>query len=196
MEQVFHSLESIEKLEPGLREFLKNNLKLTRPAKNTFLLKEGEIANTIGFIEKGVVRGFRTKENDTERTIWFMMEYDIFISIRSFLKQVPATETVQTLEPCVIYSLTFQKYQELLKKYRSFQLHRAELLEKYYLLNEERENMRQQEGKFERLCFLMEHYPGLIGRVPEKYLASFIDTTPTYYSELKSKYLEMQQGKK
>lgn len=193
MEQVLNFLDNIEPLEASLKTYLKDNLKPSTPPKDAFLLQEGNIAHKIGFIEKGLIRGFRTGKNDNERTIWFMKEGDIFISIRSFLKQVPARETIQTLEPCIIYSLTFSQYKEVLDRFPSFQLHRAEILEKYYLLNEEREDMRQQENMLERMSFLMEHYPELIGRVPEKYLASFIDTRPSYFSDLKNKYLEQQK---
>lgn len=196
MEQVLDFLDHIDPLEPGLRDFLKRKLRRSIIQKDAILLKEGMIANTISFIEKGLVRGFRSLENDIERTIWFMMEGDVFISVRSFLRQIPANETVQTIEPCITYSLTFQEYKEALGKYRSFNLHRAELLQKYYLLSEERNEMRQQKDKFAQLCFLMENFPHLNGRVPDKHLASFINVRPSYFSELKDKYIEQKKNKR
>lgn len=185
MEKVIAFLDRIDPLEPGLALYLKDKLKTKRPDKGSILLREGDIADEISFIEKGVIRGFRTIKNDTEKTSWFMREGDVFISIRSFLTRKPATETIQTLEPCIIHRLTYAELKWAYEKYPSFHRHRAELLEKYYLLSEEREHMRQQKSKIDRFRFLLEHYPDLINRVPDKYLASFIDTTPQYFSDLK-----------
>jgi len=195
MEQVLNFLDSINPLEDGLRSFLKNNLRKSTPQKGAILLQEGTVARHINFIEKGIIRAFRSGNNDKERTTWFMMENDVFISIRSFLKQMPAKETIETLEPCLLYGLTFPLLQEALRRYPSFHFHRAEILEKYYLLNEEREDMRQEANKFDAFCYLMENYPKLVGRVQDKYLASFINVRPSYFSELKDKYLEQKKNK-
>lgn len=189
MEQVLAFLDSYGPLDDRLREYLRNNLKPTRVPKDIILLKEGSVAGTIGFIEKGVIRGFRTLKGDFEKTNWFMVELDVFASVLSFFKQVPARETVQTLEPCIIHTLRFDQYQAALKLSPSFQRNRAEILEKYYMQSLEREDMRH-EKIYERFCYLMKNYPNLVGRVLDKHLASFIGTTPTYYSDVKRQYFE------
>lgn len=187
MEQVFPLLDGIGPLDDGLRDYFRSALKTTRPGKDTILVKEGSVARTIGFIEKGLIRGFRTEE-DSEHTSWFMKEGDVFCSVKSFFTQTPANETVQTIEPCIIHSLTFDQYKYSYTKYPYFNLHRAELLLKYYLMSLEREEMRQQ-GAYERICYLMEHYPDLEKRVADKYLASFLSLTPAYYSNRKNEYV-------
>ena len=118
-----------------------------------------------------------------------MREGDVYISIRSFFKQLPATEVVETLEPCKITSLRFDQYKHAYKTHKSFQEHRAELLEKYYLLAEEREEMRQKK-KFDRFCHFLDHYPGLIDRALDKHIASFLGLTPNYFSSVKEGYLK------
>ena len=188
MEKVINFLDHIALLEPGLRAYLIDKLRTKHLDKDVILLREGDIADEICFIEKGVIRGFRTMKNDTEKTSWFMREGDVFISIRSFLTRKPATETIHTLEPCIIHRLLYAELKRAYELYPSFHRHRAELLEKYYLLSEEREHMRQQKSKIDRFRFLLEHYPDLINRVPDKYLASFIDTTPQYFSDLKRRF--------
>jgi CRP-like cAMP-binding protein len=186
MEQALLFLDDIELLHENMRNFLTSSLKTIRPAKDAYLLREGEIANRLGFIEKGLLRGFRTTKTGKESTSWITKEGDIFASIRSLFKQVPSRETIQTLEPCIIHTLAIDKLLVAFKQ-PSFQKHRAVILEKYYIQSVEREDMRQEQA-FERLCFLMEYYPDLVGRVPDKYLASFLNLTPTYFSHLKSKY--------
>ena len=79
MEKVLQFLDTYDNLEPGLRDYLFSILKTTQPKKAEILVKEGSIAKSIGFIEKGLVRGYRTREDGTEFTCWFMQEGDIFI---------------------------------------------------------------------------------------------------------------------
>jgi CRP/FNR family transcriptional regulator, anaerobic regulatory protein len=138
MEQVLAFLETYGPLDDRLREYLLKHLKRDEVPKDTILVKEGSVAQKIGFIEKGVIRGFRTLTGDFEKTNWFMVEMDVFASVLSYFKQVPALETVQTLEPCIIYTLKFDQYQAVLKLSPSFQCHRAEILEKYYMQSLER----------------------------------------------------------
>jgi CRP/FNR family transcriptional regulator, anaerobic regulatory protein len=194
MEQVLAFLETYGPLDDRLREYLLNHLRKTELAKGTILVKEGSVAGTIGFIEKGVIRGFRTLKGDSEKTNWFMVEGDVFASVLSLFQQQPAREAVQTLEPCIIHTLRFDQYKAALKLSPSFQRQRAEILEKYYMQSLEREDMRH-EKIYERFCYLMQHYPDLVGRVLDKYLASFIGTTPTYYSDVKRKYFK-RHGKR
>jgi CRP-like cAMP-binding protein len=188
MEPVLNFLNSIAPLEEGLRDYLSSVLKTTNPPKDTILLREGSILRTIGFIEKGLIRGFKKMDNGSEKTTFFMKEGDVFVSVRSYFRQIPAKEALETLEPCIIDSITYSQYKQALKRYPSFHEHRAELLEKYYVLGDEREEMRQQHYVYDRFCYLVTHYPDLIDRVPDKFLASFIGTSSSYFSNLKSQY--------
>jgi hypothetical protein len=117
-----------------------------------------------------------------------MKEGDVFISVRSFLRQIPAKETLETLEPCIIHNITYAQYRHVLKHHPSFHEHRAELLEKYYILGDEREEMRQLRNVFDRFSYLVKNYPDLIDRVPDKFLASFIGTSSSYFSKRKSQF--------
>ena len=187
MEPVFQLLEAIATLEPGLRDYLYSVLKTTKPPKNEILIREGDIARTIGFIEKGMVRGYQIEENGDEFTSWFMTAGDVFISIKSFLTQTPAYENLVALKPCVIHSITYDQYRFALKNWPSFHQHRAELLQKYYLQSEDRHQMRRQ-GAYEKVTYFIKNYPTLESQVLDKHIASFLNLEPHYYSEIKKQY--------
>jgi len=195
MESVLSFLHSVYPLDADLRTYLSSVIKTSRLPKNAILVREGSICRTIGFIEKGIVRGYRTKDNGAETTSFFMQEGDLFISIRSFLTQSPAMDTIKTMEPCIIHTITYDQYRHAHRTYRGFDALRGDLLEKYYLLSEERDEMRQQEDTYIRFCFLKEHYPGLFKRVSDKHLASFIKTTPEYFSTIQDKYRRLNGPK-
>src|SRR6185295_6350890 len=104
-----------------------------------------------------------------------------FVSVRRFFKQLPSREFIEALEDCVVYSISFEQYKHILKHWPDFNYHRAEILLKYYLDADDREEMRQQDGAFEKFCYLLKHQPELVEKVTDTILASYLSiTTKTY----------------
>jgi len=189
MDQALRLLDSYALLEDDLRDFLNNALDPLEFNAGEFLVKKGSVPRYLGFIEKGLVRGYHLDEKDNEKTSWFMKEGDIYASVLGFFTQQPAVEWVEAIEPTLVHCLSFTNLKYALGKWPSFHLHRAELLQKYYLQSIEREMMRQQ-GGYAKFCFLMEHYPDLEQRVLDKYLASFLNMQPEHYSTIKKEYFQ------
>lgn len=189
MDNAIHLLDSFATLEDGLRDYLSPALKPIEFGKGDFLVQIGTVPRYLGYIEFGLIRGYHFDEKDNEKTSWFMKEGDIYASVLGFFTQTPAIEWVVALEPTLVRRLSFAQLQYALEKWPSFHRHRADLLQKYYLQSIEREVMRQQ-GAYARICYLMEHYPDLVERVQDQYLASFLSLATTYYSNVKSQYLQ------
>jgi len=186
MEQLFLLFDRIEQLSPGLKAYLQGILERKVVKKKEIILREGQIAGYIYFIEKGCVRSVRYKKGK-ERTAWIMKEGDVFVSVRSFFSQRRASETIEALEDCVLHCITFEELQKAYKEYPEFNLHGRIILQHYYELSEDRNEMRELPaiGRFE---FLMTHQPELNGRVPQKLLASYLGMAPETFSQQKSKF--------
>lgn len=188
MDQLFQLLDSYGILDKDLRKYLETVLKTIHVRKKEVLLREGATARYIGYIEQGVIRSYR-QVRKSEMTIWLMREGDIFASLNSFFLRQPAAETVEALEPCIIHAITYEHYSNILKNWPSFNRHRAEILQKYYLLSQEREIMREQYS-YDKFRYLMKQYPDLVQRVEDKYLASYLGVTTGTYSLAKRKYMQ------
>jgi CRP-like cAMP-binding protein len=186
MDLLFNVFEKHGTLEESLKEYLVSALKKSKLKRNYPIVTAGKTSKLIGFIEKGVIRSYRERRN-REMTSWLMSEGDIFVSLRSFFLQEPATETIETLKPSIIHTISFDQYKYIINNWPSFQKIRAEILLKYYLLSEQREDMRLQraDGKYR---FLMATQPNLVGKVPDKYLASYLGVTAGTFSRAKNHY--------
>ena len=66
---------------------------------------------------------------------------NIIISVESFLTQSKSHQYIQALDDCVTWSISFQELQEIYRKFPGFNLHRAVLLEKYYIESEKRQRI-------------------------------------------------------
>ena len=83
MEQLFQLFDSIELLEPGLKDYLHTTLQRVEVNKREILLQEGKIDKYINFIESGLIRCYRYW-NDKDTSQWFMKNNDFFLSVGSF----------------------------------------------------------------------------------------------------------------
>jgi len=193
MEPLFHLFDSIHPLSPELRSYLLSFLVNMEFKKKSTILKTGQIADRIYFIEKGLVRNVR-HETGREKTAWFMYEGDIIISVESFFTQQPSLETIEALEPCITYSINRDQLYKAYNLFPEFNLHRAVLLEKYYAQSEARARIKQMKAK-DKFQHLMTTQPNLISRTPDKLLASYLGITPGTYSLEKNRFAKNEKVK-
>ena len=193
MEVLFQLFTAIEALKPALKKYILSALERKEFKKGEFILKEDQVARYIYFIEKGIVRSFRY-HNDKEETLWFMKEYDLVVSVESFFPQLPATEFIQAIEYTVLHRISFDQLNEAYRRFSQFNLHGRVILQKYYIQSLQRESMRRKRA-FEKYEYLMKNHKELVGRVQDKYLASYLGVTPETFSYQKRKYAKGKTSK-
>src|SRR6218665_2940963 len=83
------------------------------PAK-TILLQEGEISRTMFFIEKGCLRTW-VNNDGKEITTQFFFESDKVASIESFRMNLPSLYSIESLEPCILQTISQQDFRNVLE---------------------------------------------------------------------------------
>lgn len=186
METLFDLFNQIAPLSENLHEYIQTTLKRKEVRRKTALLDEGQTAKHICFLEQGLVRGYYSYK-EKEYTSWLMKEGDIFLSVQSFFFQEPSEEMIETLEDSIIYFITYDQLQFAYSKFPEFNYHRAAILENYYAQSERRHKMRTKPA-LDRYKYLMSHHSDLIGRLPDKYLASYLGVTTGTFSYEKGRF--------
>lgn len=194
MDRLFLMFDRIRVLSPELRYYIERNLVRKTIKKGEFVLREGQVARYIYFIEKGIVRSFRYKKGK-ERTSWIMQEGDVFLSVGSFFSQTPASEAIEALKDCVLYYITYEQLERAYKEFPEFDHHGRIILTYYYQLSEKRNEMRELPA-YDRFEFLMTYQSELLGRVPQKLLASYLGMAPETLSLQKTKFANIKMKKK
>ena len=187
MEKLLQSLNSIAPLSPSLQIHLGNLLKRNTFKKRSYLLQSGQVSNNIHFIESGLMRCFYDRDAQ-EICIWFMDAGNVIISVESFLRQTKSYQYIQAIEDCVTWSITYAELQDTYKKYPEFNLHRAVLLEKYYVESEKRQRILSLNTAVERYALFMQTQPEITLQLPAKYIASYLNIDESYLSKIKSRY--------
>jgi len=187
MEKLLQLLNGIAPLSPALQSHLKSILKRNTFKKRSYLLQAGQVSNCIHFLESGLVRCFYDNE-EQEICIWFMAEGNVIISVESFLCQVKSYQYIQALEDCITWSISYIELHGIYKKFPEFNLHRAILLEKYYVESEKRQRILSLNSAVDRYIQFMEIQPELTLQLPAKYIASYLNIAEAYFSRIKAKY--------
>lgn len=152
----------------------------------TILLKEGEIAKKIYFIEKG---SFRLSFNNDGRdiTFQFFFEGEAISSAESFRYNQPSLYSIESLESSIVHSLTKTDYFKIIENSPLIKqdieeqtIQRLLYIEKLFL-------SRIKNSPEERYKELLEQYPKILQRVPQHYIASFLGITAISLSRIRNR---------
>lgn len=185
MEQLLHYLNAIHPLPEACQSRLIATLKTKQLLRKEHLLREGQICQSIFFIQEGLLRCYYHR-GEQEVCSWFMKEGDVVISVESFFRQKRSYEAIQALEDSLLYYIRYDELQQLYLSFPEFNYVARVLTEKYYCLSEQRLYAIRMMRSRERYQFLMDHYPELVLRVPAKYIASYLGLTEVTLSKIKS----------
>lgn len=155
--------------------------------KNEFLLKEGQRARHLYFLEKGALRGYYNADGK-EITHWFGFENDFVTSFYSFTTLQPAVENIRLIEGCVLWSITKEQLAVLLKQYHEIETLVRIAYEKYYLRLEERYVNAQFKTATELYNNLLQQRPYILERAPLGYIASYLGISQETLSRIRSRH--------
>jgi CRP/FNR family transcriptional regulator, anaerobic regulatory protein len=180
-----HIVDSIQKMSDSFWVELDSLIEVKHIPKKTFILKEGEVCKNLIFIVSGMARAY-SYSDETQVTSWFMKENDMIISVKSFFRQQPSAENMETLEDSEIALLSYDHLNYLYGKYPEYNVVGRILTEHYYVLSEERSSSLRIHNAEERYQILLKLHPEILKRAPLKYVASYLSMTPETLSRLRA----------
>ena len=152
--------------------------------KRTIIVKEGEVDNYLNMVVKGLVMKYiRVKKSDM--ILQLATEGHVIHSEISFLTRTPSLVFVETLEPTIMVSLTYDKMEEALDKFPQGERLGRLILTGMYVKKEESRYYRLLRSPRERFLDYINAHPHMLQRVPQKYLASYLNIKPETFSRMK-----------
>lgn len=155
------------------------------PAK-TILLEEGKISKTMFFIEKGCLRTW-VNVNGKEITTQFFFEGDKISSIESFRTKQPSLYTIESLEPCVLQTISQKDFQSILESSPEIREEIQEHLYKRLVQSQKLFFSFLKNTPQQRYQELIEKQPQIIQRVPQHYIASYLGITSVSLSRIRNR---------
>jgi CRP-like cAMP-binding protein len=152
--------------------------------KKQLLVKAGEVEEYLNFIVRGLARMYFYK-NKTEVITNIAREGEIISSSSSFLSGTPSNYYVETLEPSTFLSISRQQLEQAYKENPSIDRLGRLMTTHFVLQKEEWELECMRLDTRERFLRFVGNNPELLLRVPQKYLASYLNMKPETFSRLK-----------
>jgi CRP-like cAMP-binding protein len=164
--------------------FLSSLFELRNFAKRDKLVEEGEVEKYLNFILQGLARKFFIRKNE-EMVMQFSRENEIICCYDSFMSGEPSNFSVEALEPMVVVSITHDNVEKLYEFSPKMERLGRLIATQEYLKKESFEYNRVRLTSQERFINFIRNNSYLLQRVPQKYLASYLNMKPETFSRLK-----------
>ena len=151
----------------------------------TVIIKEGSTANSLYFIEYGLLRTYHLQDGK-EISTYFACDKQFISAFSSFISQTASLEVLVTIEDSVVYELSFKTLSELYKESLKFEKLGRMLAEKNYLCVIDRLlTMQTKTAKQKYLDFIENYDKKIVQRVPQHQIASFLGIAPESLSRIR-----------
>ena len=178
-------IDNVYQIPPISRAKLLTIINEVRLAKQSLVLKANRVEPKLLFIKKGIVRAF-VVQPEGEITFWFGKEGDVVLSMKSYVKGLPAYESIELLEDSELYEIQSEHLQKLFDQDIYIANWGRKLAEQELIKTEERLISRQFKTASERYMELLNQNPDLLQRVQLKHIASYLGITQVSLSRIRS----------
>lgn len=154
--------------------------------KNEHYIKEGEVANSICFLEAGIMRSYYNTNNGNEYNKVFFTNPSIVGSYSSLITSEKSHINIQCLSDCSIIEASFDSILALYSKHPSIERLNRVIAEDFFVLNEQKEfELLTTDASFRYNAFQVKH-PGLENEIAQYHIASYLGITPTQLSRIRA----------
>ena len=159
-------------------------VKIRRFGKKETVISAGEMENYFNFILKGLVRKFYKKGNEEINT-QISFEGHIIHSQESFHSRTLSEYFIETIEPSTFVSLSYDDLEKIYASSPKLE-HLGRLVITSTMVLKDRWQMQLVKlTPRERFIHFVNKNPELVRRVPQKYLASYLNIKPETFSRFK-----------
>jgi CRP-like cAMP-binding protein len=165
-------------------EFVTSFAEVRTYDKKVKLIDQGDVENYFNFIVKGLARKYFYRD-DEEIITQLAKEGEIISSLVSFLSGEKSLYVVETIEPTTFLSFSKESIEELYQADKKWQRLGRLIITDLFLQKETWELERILYSTQERFVRFVSTNSNLFQRVPQKFLASYLNIQPETFSRLK-----------
>ena len=163
---------------------IKPYLKVRHFEQGENIIREGETENYLSSVAIGCVRHYVHKDG-REINFEFAFENELSNSFASFLSRSPSLISIEAIEEVTLISIHYDSLQTLYYDSATGERLGRLITESYYIWREKREIQLLTLTPEELYLDLLSQYPEYIHRIPQKYLATYLQVQPESLSRIK-----------
>jgi CRP-like cAMP-binding protein len=152
--------------------------------KKSIITQAGQVEEFMNYIDSGLARKYYKKENDEINT-QISYEGHIIHAQESFHSRTPSEYTIETIEPCELTSITYECLERIYASSLKMQQLGRLVITVTMVLKDKWQSQLVKLTPRERFLNFVSKHPELMQRVPQKYLASYLNIKPETFSRFK-----------
>lgn len=152
--------------------------------KKQLVVSLDEVDKYFNIIIKGLVRKYILLGKG-EVTLQISGEGHIIHSEISFHTQTPSETLVETIEPTVFFSMSYDNLQKIYEQYPKMERLGRMIVTHVFIKKDQRDFYQLKSTTRERFMAYVEKHADMLQRVPQKYIASYLNIKPETFSRLK-----------
>lgn len=157
--------------------------------KKEHLMLAHQVCRSHFFVLEGCLHMYYINQNGAKRTIQFALEKWWITDYLAFGQQKLSEFYIQTVEPSRVLQLSDDAQNKLLTDYPNLEKYFRSIYQIAYGSFLHRMKLLTDFSKEEIYLHFVRHYPDFAQRIPQYLIASFLDLTPEYVSEIRRKQL-------
>lgn len=162
--------------------------------KKELISKAGEIENYFNFIVKGLARKYYSKGHHEINT-QISFEGQMLLCQESFHSRQPSEYTIESIEPVVMVSISYDDSEKMFASSQRMEKMGRMIVTYSMVIKDKWQMQLVKMTPRERFIQFVTKNPELMQRVPQKFLASYLNIKPETFSRFKH-LLRQQQGHK
>jgi len=184
MVELINFIKRYQELDELTEKAILDSFVVEEVKRNEFILEKGKVCSKISFIKSGIVRRFYLKEGE-ESTIWLYHDNHWISAMSSYFNQKPSFEFFQACEDTTLYSLSYDKEQELLKLplFRDFHV---KFLRLSLAAFDEFHFAFGTMSASKKYMYLLDRFPLIIQRAKQKHIASLLNVSQETLSRIRA----------
>lgn len=167
-------------------DHISSHFKPIKAKRNEILQMKGERSKYYYFVNKGCIRLFTVNEDGEEATRYFAFEGAFGGALPSLIRQTPAFEYVQAIEPSELLVISRDDLFYLVDTVPAMAKIYRLILEAAFITAQERIYGFQNLTALEKLKWLLNYQPRILSRLSGRMVASFLGVSPYTLSRLKA----------
>jgi CRP-like cAMP-binding protein len=184
LDELYHYLSGFVSLSRAEFNLLLSYLEIREFDKKVQVVREGEVEKYVNLIAKGLVRKF-VQMKSKEITLQLATEGHIVHSELSFHTQSPSGPVLETIEPTTFISISYDNLQELYEEFPKAERLGRLIVSDLFIKKDFRYFDQLQKSTRERFLEYVRTHPHMLQRVPQKFIASYLNIKPETFSRLK-----------
>ena len=162
-----------------------SKLKIRTFEKDEYFFRQGEEVSEIGFVLKGLLYNYISKNEGEDSVKVFLSERMFVAPYSSLIQKLPANFSCKTLEPTILILIKYSDLEAIYERHICWQRMGRLIAEKNFIAKEKRELEFLQDDAKTRYKKFVETHLDVINRIPQYLIASYLGISPESLSRIR-----------